>query len=119
MHFYRPKIAEDLTLEVQTNSVLTQPITVLVFGGTGIIFSKTYPEAIDQTSLELSFKVDQEMAPEADVFVFYISSNDGSLIFDQFKIKIELESANMVGYVIYLNISKNSIFFYTVNNKHF
>lgn len=67
-----------------------------MIGRSGILLSKSYSDSEDEETFTISFKVDEEMAPEADVIVFYMRDQDGEIIHDKFRLEIPFVSSNGV-----------------------
>ena len=92
---FSPKIGEELSLRAESNSLI-QSLSVVVIGRDGLIYSKTYPEAVNKQSFKFNLKITQEMAPESSVIVFYVREQDGDIVFDQFKVELGFKGTNQV-----------------------
>jgi hypothetical protein len=86
---------ENLKIKVQTNSVF-QPLTIIVMNGRGIAYSKNIPEPGTEKVIEISIPIIAQMAPLADVIVFYLREQDGSPVQDQLRINIGMKGDNFV-----------------------
>lgn len=80
---------------MQTNAVI-QRLNVLVFGRTGIVYSESDPEANEKTSYNITFKITEDMAPEADLVVYYTRDQDGEIIHDQLRLQFSFKANNTV-----------------------
>jgi hypothetical protein len=68
----------------------------VIFGKNGIVYSKVYKEAQYQETFNVSFRLTSEMAPKADVIIFYLRDQDGNIIFDQFELNLGFQGSNFV-----------------------
>lgn len=87
--FLSPLVDEEFKFTVEAaKGSLMQPLSVLVLGRSGLIYSKTHEEANDQNKIELSIPITNEMAPQSDLVVFYLRESDGAPVYDSVKITI-------------------------------
>lgn len=67
-------------------------------------------EAQNLNELNISLTLTPEMAPKADVIIFYLREQDGNLIFDQFELNLGFQGKNFVSLnLIYLEFMINLI----------
>jgi hypothetical protein len=84
---FRPIIGENFTFTIEgAKDSLLMPLNVLVLGRSGLIYSNNHPEANDLNKVELSIPITREMAPKADLVVFYLREQDGAPVYDTVKI---------------------------------
>lgn len=73
-------------------------LNVLIMGRTGLIYSKSHPEANEKNKIEIAIPITKEMAPEADLVVFYLKDDDGSPVYDITKILLSHQYDNSVSF---------------------
>jgi hypothetical protein len=83
------------------------PLTVLVMGRTGLIYSKNHEEANDKETVDISIPITKEMAPEADLVVFYLRDDDGTPVYDTNKLLIAHTFDNEVSFNMKLVFSNH------------
>lgn len=93
--FQSPKVGSTIHVAVKGNALL-EPLNVVVFGKTGIVYSKVHKDAQYESKFNISFVITSDMAPKADVIIFYLREQDGSMIFDQFELDLGFKSSNFV-----------------------
>lgn len=85
-----------------------QVLNLLVFGTNGLILSKKYPDAVGKDVILLSFKLTEEMRPEARGLVFYVRPQDGVMVYDEFSISLGFLIDNFVSNIV-RNLKNNQI----------
>jgi CD109 antigen len=83
----RYKIGDSIDLTVNSNAMFNS-LFFLVIGRQGIISSQVHTDEAGLTSTSHTLWITQEMAPEADIFVFYVCDNDGLVVSNQFKLDL-------------------------------
>lgn len=96
---FRPLIDDEFkfTVEAAPDTEMSA-LTVLVMGKTGLIYSKNHPEADEQKKIEISIPITKEMAPEADLVVFYLKDGNGAPVYDVHKLLVTHTYDNEVSF---------------------
>lgn len=99
LHLCRPKINQDVSIDVTATEDLTQ-LTYQILGRGDVIISRTIqvPQA---RSFNFKFLASFAMVPKASLVVYYIRP-DGEIISDQLKIEFGDELQNSVSASEYL-----------------
>jgi Alpha-2-macroglobulin bait region domain len=85
-------------VQVETNSIF-QPLTVVVMTGRGIAYSHHFADIDSALKIfKIPIPITAEMAPQADVIVFYLREQDGSPVHDQLRINLGMKGDNFVSF---------------------
>ncbi|XP_070506221.1 CD109 antigen-like [Chironomus tepperi] len=79
-----------------TSSGSLQTLNVLIIGSTGLMYSKSYPEARGKSNFKFNLQLSSQMSPEAYIFVFYARAEDGVIISDEQQISLKYTTGNML-----------------------
>jgi hypothetical protein len=75
-----------------------QPLNLVVISTNGLAYTEQFKEAADQKTFSFDLEIIPEMAPEANVVIFYVRDQDGLVVHDQFHIKLGFVSTNFVSF---------------------
>ncbi|KAL7011173.1 hypothetical protein ACKWTF_014134 [Chironomus riparius] len=85
------------TLQITAKSSHTlQTLHVLVIGSTGLLYSKSFPEAHDKESFKFSLTLSEQMSPQAYIVTFYTRAEDGVMIGDELMITLKHSARNWI-----------------------
>lgn len=96
---FRPKVGDTLSITAESNGLI-QSLSVAIIGLNGLVYSENFKNLNDLSKFNFNLKITKEMAPESSIIVFYVREQDGDIVYDEFKVELELIEKNHVSKVI-------------------